>query len=56
MYGERVATVYCAGCEERVPVPDTKFLNIEEDFQGRDVMTFECKLCGETHKGMVYGG
>jgi hypothetical protein len=47
-------TVYCAGCEERVPVVKVKFLNVEEDIQGRDIMTFKCSFCGEDHKGMVY--
>jgi hypothetical protein len=49
------AMVYCAGCEEKVPVKGVEFLNIEEDIQGRDIMTFKCNLCDETHKGLVYG-
>lgn len=39
---------------EWVDVEDVKFLNIEEDVQGRDVMTFECPKCGESHKSLVF--
>ena len=39
---------------EWVDVEDVKFLNIEEDVQGRDVMTFECPNCGESHKSLVF--
>jgi hypothetical protein len=36
---------------EYVPVKQVKFLDIEEDIQGIDVMTFEYK--GETRKSYV---
>lgn len=39
---------------EWLDVEDVKFLNIEEDVQGRDVMTFECPICGESHKSLVF--
>jgi predicted RNA-binding Zn-ribbon protein involved in translation (DUF1610 family) len=32
-----------------------KFTNIEEDFDGADLVTFVCPVCGETHKSRVYG-
>lgn len=31
------------------------FLDIEEDFDGADIVTFECPICGEQHKSRVYG-
>jgi hypothetical protein len=33
---------------------DVEFLNIEEDFQGADVLTFKC-LCGKVRKSRIYG-
>lgn len=30
-----------------------EFLNIEEDFYGRDVVTFVCPECGLEHKSLV---
>jgi len=27
-----------------------EFINIEEDIQGRDIMTFRCPLCGLEHR------
>lgn len=30
-------------------------LNIEEDFDGADKVTFVCPICGEQHKSRVYG-
>lgn len=35
-------------------VEDVKFLNVEEDIFGCDVLTFVCPLCGKTHKSNVY--
>ncbi len=29
--------------------------NIEEDFQGRDLLTFRCNSCGELHKSFRIG-
>lgn len=29
-----------------------EFLNIEEDFYGRDSVTFKCPECGETHTAL----
>ena len=33
---------------------DTEFINIEEDFQGADVLTFKCK-CGTVNKSRRFG-
>lgn len=42
----------CSGDFESVD--NVEFLNIEEDFQGRDVMTFGCPMCGNHHKSLVF--
>jgi hypothetical protein len=34
---------------------DVEFLDISEDIQGRDIMTFTCPVCGETHSSFVLG-
>ena len=34
--------VYCEWCSNWHSTEDVEFLNIEEDFEGRDVMHFEC--------------
>lgn len=31
------------------------FINVEEDFEGADVMTFECPLCHQEHQSRRYG-
>ena len=36
--------VYCCQCKEWHDVDDVDFLDISEDLQGRDVMTFMCPL------------
>lgn len=30
-------------------------LNIEEDFDGADVLTYICPICGEAHKSRIFG-
>jgi hypothetical protein len=37
--------VRCGKCREEFDERKVKFLNIEEDIQGRDLMTFECPKC-----------
>lgn len=34
---------------------DTKFVDIEEDIQGADVLTFICPVCGKKRKSRRYG-
>lgn len=34
---------------------NVQFLNIEEDFQGRDLMTYVCPKCGQEHKSYRLG-
>lgn len=40
---------------ERVDERDVEIDNIEEDMQGRDVVTFRCPHCAEIHKSHRYG-
>lgn len=40
---------------ERVDETEVEIENIEEDFQGRDVVTFQCPACGDTHKSYRIG-
>jgi hypothetical protein len=50
---EPKAKVLCSSCgwiEEN----KTEFLNIEEDMQGRDVITFRCPGCEQIHKSLSY--
>jgi hypothetical protein len=39
-----------------VSVDDVEFLDIEEDFQGRDLMTFHCPRCDREHQSLVRSG
>ena len=32
-----------------------KIINVEEDMEGYDVITYICPDCGEEHKSKVYG-
>ena len=40
---------------EWCPEEDVQFENIEEDMQGRDILTFTCPECGEQHKSLRVG-
>jgi hypothetical protein len=46
--------VRCENCGW-VDEKDVKFLDIEEDFEGKDVETFECHLCKTEQKSRRYG-
>ena len=37
--------VFCTECNEWMAEADTTFEGIEEDFQGRDLLSFECPMC-----------
>lgn len=51
---EKPITVICSKCG-RLNEKDTKFIDIAEDIQGADVLTFKCPHCGETRKSRRYG-
>ena len=37
--------VHCTECKTRKDALKVEFVNIEEDIQGRDLMTFKCHDC-----------
>lgn len=43
----------CTG--EGLPETEVECTNIEEDFQGRDVVWFTCPECGEEHRSFRLG-
>jgi RNase P subunit RPR2 len=47
MRGQYVRTikVFCKTCNEWIAERETEFVNIEEDFYGRDSLTFICPKC-----------
>lgn len=55
IYGNRVMKVYCSECGELHTMEEVNFLNIEEDFQGRDLMSFVCNYTNTTQKSNVFG-
>jgi len=48
-----VVTLTCNG--DKVDEDTVEFVNIEEDFQGRDLLTFVCPVCGKEHKAYRLG-
>ena len=49
--GKKMSFVIVKG--DRIPTEQVEFLNIEEDFDGADLMTFNYD--GEQYKSRVYG-
>jgi hypothetical protein len=52
---ERGATVILNCTKEYKDVESVEFINISEDMQGKDVMTYVCPECGDDHQSHVYG-
>jgi len=50
MYPERVIRVRCSDCKQEFDERKVEFENIEEDMQGRDIMTFQCPICKKSQK------
>ena len=48
--------VVCTECSEEHSTESIKFLNVEEDIQGRDIMFFVCPVTGLEAKSLVYSG
>ena len=46
--------VVCTECSEEHSTESIKFLNVEEDIQGRDIMHFECPVTNLEAKSLVY--
>ena len=47
--------VFCSECDEWMAEADTKFEGIEEDFQGRDLLTFKCPICNDSQRSYRVG-
>jgi hypothetical protein len=43
----------CSG--DMVSESNVKFEGIEEDIEGRDILTFGCPECGEIHRSLRFG-
>ena len=53
-YVPMLLKVFCDGCKDFHSTEDVISVeNIESDYMGRDVVTFECKTDGKIHKGIV---
>lgn len=54
-YGEPRYRCFCSTCKEMKDTnDDVEFLDIAEDFDGRDLMTFRCRACGEVQQSNVW--
>jgi hypothetical protein len=51
----RPMRVMCSACQEFHQVKDVKFIDIQEDYAGRDLMTFECSVTSTQQKAYVLG-
>jgi hypothetical protein len=52
---KKIIYVRCSNCKENFDENKVEFLNIEEDMQGRDILTFGCPKCKETQKSLRRG-
>jgi hypothetical protein len=53
--GYRTIWVRCSKCKQDHDERDVEFLNIEEDIQGKDILTFEFPDCKTTQKSYRRG-
>ena len=53
-YTQRTIRVYCTQCKKERDETTVAFLDISEDPQGRDLMTFEC-VCGTKQQSLRFG-
>ena len=54
-YERPVSVMLPCNSYERVDERTVTTLNIEEDISGRDVLTFTCPRCAETHRSLRLG-
>jgi hypothetical protein len=54
-YGARIIRVYAACCDEWLMESEVHMVDIAEDLQGHDVVTFDCPRCGHEHKSKRVG-
>ena len=46
--------VHCAECQNRHSVDEVEFLDVEEDYIGRDIMHFVCPETQQKTQSLVY--
>ena len=46
--------VQCSECGEKHKADEAEFVNIEEDFLGRDLLTFICPKTKQQSQSLVY--
>ena len=51
---QKPVTVKCKTCDRWWPEEATEFVDIEEDIQGADVLTFKCPRCNTVQKSRRY--
>lgn len=54
-YAERAIYVTCPRCHTRHDERAVEFVDISEDIQGRDLLTFVCPTCYETVRSYRIG-
>ncbi len=52
---EKEIRVYCKKCKKWIDESTAEHLNIEEDIQGRDLLTFKCPECATEQKSFRVG-
>ena len=52
---KKVINVNCTKCRRWVDEDDTEFVDIEEDIQGADILTFKCPHCKTEQKSRRFG-
>ena len=53
-YSSRIIRVYCSDCKANRDEATVEFIDISEDPQGRDMMTFKC-VCGSKQRSLRFG-
>jgi len=51
----RQVTVTLQCTKEAVKLSEVKFLDVSEDIQGQDVISFTCPKCSQQHRSLVRG-
>lgn len=52
---ELTIQVFCGICQTYFDETKVEFIDIEEDMQGHDVMTFKCPLCKKERRSKRLG-
>ena len=52
---QKSITVRCSNCNRWWAEEKTEFINIEEDFEGADILTFKCPKCKTEQKSRRIG-